>query len=154
MAVTYLLDVNVLLALFWREHEDHVAVRAWFDASVESWASAPITQLGFVRVLSLTSVSKGFVSPSEAMRLLDRNLTNPRHVFWPADIEFVQPVRSTCQTLIGSKQVTDAYLVALAGRHGGRLATMDRGIAELAKTECARDLVEVLDLPPRLPGVQ
>jgi uncharacterized protein len=33
--------------------------------------------------------------------------------------------------VIGHRQVTDAYLVALARHHGGRVATLDRGLAAL-----------------------
>ncbi len=35
------------------------------------------------------------------------------------------------------RQVTDAHLLALARRHGGRLATFDRGVSGLAE---GRDL--------------
>jgi predicted nucleic acid-binding protein len=33
--------------------------------------------------------------------------------------------------LVGHRQVTDAYLLGLALRHGGRLATFDQGIGTL-----------------------
>ena len=33
--------------------------------------------------------------------------------------------------VIGHRQVTDAYLVALARHHGGRVATLDKGLAAL-----------------------
>lgn len=154
MAVTRLLDVNVLLALLWRDHAEHRAVAQWFRTSVTSWATCPPTQLGFVRVLSLPSVSKGFVAPADAMVLLEKNLADTRHIFWHADIEFVDPVRSACHTLVGSKQTTDAYLVALAQRHGGKLATLDRGILELVRDKPSAESVELIDLPSRPLGVQ
>jgi predicted nucleic acid-binding protein len=52
----------------------------------------------------------------------------PEHEFWSnwlaySEINFVG--------VIGHRQVTDAYLVALASNHGGQLATMDRGLALL-----------------------
>ncbi len=146
MAVTRLLDVNVLLALLWQDHEDHDSVTRWFNAHVTSWATTPTTQVGFVRVLSLKTVSRGFVSPSDAMDLLQKNLSSPHHVFWPADIDFVGPVRAICHTIVGSKQTTDAYLVALAHRHKGKLATLDRGLPELVKGKPAQDLVELIDV--------
>jgi toxin-antitoxin system PIN domain toxin len=154
MAVTRLLDVNVLLALLWRDHAEHRAVAGWFRSSVESWATCPPTQLGFVRVLSLPTVSKGFVAPADAMELLERNLVDPKHVFWPADIEFVDPVRSTCHRLVGSKQTTDGYLVALAHRYGGKLVTLDRSIPELVRGKPAEGAVELIELPSRPLGVQ
>ena len=154
MAVTHLLDVNVLLSLLWQDHEDHSLVARWFHANVKSWATTPTTQIGFVRVLSLKTVSRGFVTPLDAMDLLEKNLSDPRHVFWPADIEFVGPVRTTCHMLVGGKQTTDAYLVALAERHGGKLATLDRGVPELVKGRPAQDLIELIELPARTQGVQ
>lgn len=155
MAITYLLDVNVLLALLWWDHAEHLATVRWFRSGGVSWATTPVTQAGFVRVLSNRSVSRGFVSPEGAMDLLEKNLTAvPRHVFWPADIPFVAPVRSACQQIIGPKQTTDAYLVALALRHAGKLATLDRGILELVKDRPGEDAVELIELPPAPPGVQ
>ena len=34
-------------------------------------------------------------------------------------------------TSFGHRQVTDAYLAAPARKHGGRMATLDRGLAAL-----------------------
>ena len=89
------------------------------------------------------------------MDLLRKNLAaSPNHRFWSADIEFVDSVRSTCNALIGAKQTTDAYLVALAHRHGGRLATLDRGVAELVRDKPGQDAVELIELPSAPLGVQ
>ncbi len=51
--MTYLLDINVLVALFDSAHVHHEAAHRWF-ASVgnASWATCPITENGFVRVVS------------------------------------------------------------------------------------------------------
>ena len=48
-----LLDVNVLLALFDPAHIHHARAFAWWsDRRGEGWASCPLTQNGFVRVIS------------------------------------------------------------------------------------------------------
>jgi hypothetical protein len=39
--------------------------------------------------------------------------------------------------LLGHQQVTDAYLLGLAIRHGGRLATMDQRIGALTEPKSA-----------------
>jgi predicted nucleic acid-binding protein len=53
---------------------------------------------------------------------------DPRHEFWPDDLAYRDvPLRG----VIGHRQVTDAYLVALARRHGAKLATFDEGLAAL-----------------------
>ena len=70
---------------------------------------------------------------------------SPNYVFWPADMPFVEPVRKLCHALTGGNQTTDAYLMALASRKGGKLATFDRGIQALAKTSAAADAFEILD---------
>ena len=89
------------------------------------------------------------------MDLLRKNLAAaPNHRFWSADIEFVDSVRSTCNALIGAKQTTDAYLVALAHRNGGKLATLDRGILELVRDQPGQDAVELIQLPAPSTGVQ
>ena len=145
--MTYLLDANVLLALLWKPHAHHTAVRDWLAAVDGNWATTPLTQLAFVRLLSLNALTAGQVTPTRAMEVLERDLLDPRHVFWPADIEFVGPVRSACQPLVGGKQTTDAYLVVLSQRHGGKLATLDRGILELVKDKPGQDFVELIEAP-------
>lgn len=54
--------------------------------------------------------------------------SNGGHEFWPDDLPFFD-VRMT--GVIGHRQVTDAYLAALARAHGVRLATFDTGLAAL-----------------------
>jgi uncharacterized protein len=50
---------------------------------------------------------------------------HPSHVFWPADL----PATALAGTVLtGHREVTDAYLAALATHHAGRLATFDRGL--------------------------
>jgi predicted nucleic acid-binding protein len=50
------------------------------------------------------------------------------HTIWPDEIRYEA---AHLGGVIGHRQVTDAYLVALARHHGGRLATLDRGLAAL-----------------------
>jgi len=44
--VTRLLDVNVLMALLWENHEQHAKTRSWFK-DVSAFATCPVVQLGF-----------------------------------------------------------------------------------------------------------
>lgn len=51
-----------------------------------------------------------------------------RHDFWPDDASYLDmPTRG----IIGHRQVTDGYLVLLAEKHRGSLATMDEGLAAI-----------------------
>lgn len=84
-----------------------------------------------MRVSSNAHILPGARSPREALALLRRIAGLPDHVFWQDDIsiatsEFIDETR-----LLGHRQVTDAHLLALALRHGGRLATRDREITHL-----------------------
>ena len=51
-----LLDINVLIALLDASHQHHEAARDWMIRNIrEGWASCPITQNGFIRILSQPS---------------------------------------------------------------------------------------------------
>ena len=48
-----LLDVNVLIALFDSAHLHHEAAHVWFAGnSARGWRTCPITENGFLRILS------------------------------------------------------------------------------------------------------
>ena len=50
------------------------------------------------------------------------------HVFWPADVNLLGKGVVDWQRILGHRQVTDAYLLALAVKYGGRLVTLDHRI--------------------------
>ena len=138
----YLLDVNVLLALAWPNHIHHREAQIWFAANAAAgFRTCPITQTGFVRISSNPAFTPQAVTPGEALALLDRMAQLPGHEFWPDDI----PLRKAVENwpfLAGHRQVTDAYLVALASAHGGILATLDH--AALALTRGSPGAVEAI----------
>jgi hypothetical protein len=128
----YLLDVNVLVALTWPTHIHHLAARSWFDrVSGGGWATCPITQLGFVRVSSNSKAIRDAVTPREAVAVLKRLTDLPGHRFWPDEIPVTATGPFESLSLVGHRQVTDAYLVALAQHKGGKVATLDRGVPGL-----------------------
>jgi len=51
---------------------------------------------------------------------------HPDHQFWPADLRFADLVKPG--QVFSHKQITDLYLLGLAIRNGGKLATLDRRI--------------------------
>jgi uncharacterized protein len=125
----FLLDANVMVALAWPEHEFHEKVGRWFARHARSgWATCPFTQAAFVRILSNPAFSAAALSPENALRVLESNLSAREHHFWPDDIPLAAAVEGVRGQIIGHRQVTDAYLLGLAIRHRARLATMDRGI--------------------------
>jgi toxin-antitoxin system PIN domain toxin len=137
-----LLDVNVLVALAWPNHVHHASALAWFDeVGRAGFATCPVTQSGFVRVSSNQRAIPDARSPREAREILRRITALPGHVFWPDDIEIASNKHIAWERLGSHAQVTDAHLLALAIRRGGRLATFDRGLADLAPEGMAEHLV-------------
>jgi len=129
----YLLDVNVLVALAWPEHTQYAQARAWFAKnSAKGWATCPLVEAGFVRIVSNPAFSRKSVSVQEAVEALHTSLADRLHRFWPDSISFPEAAGFLATPLSGHQQVTDAYLIALAIRHKGKLATLDRGVAQLA----------------------
>ena len=138
---TALLDVNILTALLWPAHEHHEAAHRWFRArSNGRWATCPLTQLGFVRIVSNPAFSRDALSPAAAVALLAENLAHPAHEFWTDGLHVPSAVTDVAQGLPGHRQVTDAYLLAVASRRKGVLATFDRGLRALAGTTFASAL--------------
>jgi toxin-antitoxin system PIN domain toxin len=123
----YLLDVNLLVALFDRLHVNHESAHEWFARhAIESWASCPITENGFLRVVSSPAYPTVTATPAEAMEHLERFRTHPGHVFWPDEVSLIDVLDGSLRSLLsGHGQITDYYLAALANHRGGRLATFD-----------------------------
>jgi uncharacterized protein len=133
---TALLDLNILMALLWPAHEHHETAHKWFRArSNARWATCPLTQLGFVRLVSNPAFSRDALPPAKAVALLAENVRHPAHEFWADTLQVPAAVKAGEPVLQGHRQVTDAYLVALASRHKGALATFDRGLRALAGKE-------------------
>jgi len=124
---TRLLDVNVLLALTNPAHLHHGRSHDWF-AAVDTWATTPITQTAFIRLMLNPAVAGRPIALAEVLSLLDRLLAWPGHTFWEDDSSLAA-ARIDTAGLIGHRQVTDFHLVNLAARRGGRLATFDRALA-------------------------
>ena len=123
-----LFDVNMLLALFDPEHIHHVRALAWWTDNRENgWASCSLTQNGFVRIIS----GPRYLRPrsfADAMALIRAQIAQPGHAFWPDDVSIADPQTFDHGRLLGPNQITDVYLLALAVKNGGRLATLDRGV--------------------------
>ncbi len=133
-----LLDVNLLVALAWPNHVHHRLAHQWFARNATNgWATAPVTQAGFLRISSNPRVIEDARSPREALLALRKITSLPHHVFWPDDESLVTSPHFDALQMVGFRQVTDAHLVALALHHGGALATLDRGIPSLLPSALA-----------------
>lgn len=130
----FLLDVNALIALLWTRHEHHAATQAWFaESSSVGWATCSLTQLGFVRITSNPAFSAEAVRPAQALAILKANLEHPSHEAWEDRWGAAHLIEPFTDRLVGHRQISDAYLLGLAAKYEGRLATLDGGIEALAK---------------------
>lgn len=134
----YLLDTNLLIALLWSSHEKHDLALRWFTRHrAKGWATCPITQAGFVRIVSNPAFSRDAVQPRDAVHVLSANTAADDHQFWADDVSVVDAVGFAGIRLVGHQQVTDAYLIGLAIRRGGVLATLDQRISALTEPRSA-----------------
>lgn len=131
--MTFLLDVNVLVALLDQDHIFHESAQSWFVAEgAADWATCPITENGLIRVLARPTYPKGPGTPAAAAKLLDDMRKFSRHSFWADDLSLLSHPSIRLDALATVGQVTDTYLLALAMVRGGRLATFDRRLSTAA----------------------
>jgi len=127
--VTFLLDVNVLIALIDPSHVNHAAAHDWFtQVARDGWATCPIVENGVIRILSHSAYplpdSASF--PGRVAKVLRELRRAPGYTFWADDLSLLDMDRVDLNAILSSRHVTDTYLLALAVKHGGRLATFDR----------------------------
>ncbi|MEO5740923.1 MAG: TA system VapC family ribonuclease toxin [Vicinamibacterales bacterium] len=140
-----LLDVNVLLALANPKHMHHEIAHDWFaDHHAHGWATCAVTQNGFVRVLSNTAAGAGAFRPAEVVELLRRFCSAREHVFWADGVSLTETRLFNPSLIRGYRQVSDIYLLGLAKKMGGCLATFDRAIPLGAVIGAADDTIAVI----------
>ena len=124
-----LLDINLLIALCDPNHVDHHRVAGWFEEiGGKVWASCPITENGFLRILSSPNYPGLPGSLSAAKRLLKKLHRQEGHEFWADDYSIVDGTVDLGQLISGHKQITDLYLLGLAARRKGKFSSLDRHI--------------------------
>ncbi len=130
MAVIALVDVNVLVALFDPDHVHHDLAHDWFaEDGATGWATCPLTENGFIRVVSNPRYRPDASTASAAIERLRKFCASGRHHFWAESVSLRDPSLFVPAEIRGHRQLTDVYLLGLARRMGGRLATFDRTIS-------------------------
>jgi uncharacterized protein len=142
---TSLLDVNVLVALFDPDHVHHELAHDWFaDHGRSNWATCPLTENGFVRVLANPAYGATVNRVHDLVDRLLRFRASGGHVFWEDSVSLLDASLLDWSAAVGHRQLTDIYLLALACARGGRLVTFDRSIPLRAvKGATAKHLVVV-----------
>ncbi|MBK6669297.1 MAG: PIN domain-containing protein [Actinobacteria bacterium] len=119
----FLADGNVLVALTVTDHVHHAAAGDWFEQANPTLATCPITEGTLLRFLL-----RAGVITVDAIAVLDALRAQPWHTFWPDQLPYR---REQLRGVIGHRQVTDAYLVALARHNDGAVVTLDKGLAAM-----------------------
>lgn len=128
--MTFLLDVNVLIALIDPGHVAHDDAHDWFASTGRrSWATCPITENGVIRIVGSPRYPNSPGSPSVVAEIVGKLRHLPSHNFWPDDVSLVDADNVDPAKVLTSAQVTDTYLLALAKARGGQLATFDRKLS-------------------------
>lgn len=140
-----LLDVNVLVALFDSEHVHFEYAHRWFSEQRPlGWATCPLTENGFVRIIANPSYPGSRTTIADALERLAAFRASGQHSFWPDSVSFCDEGAIETRHIQGYRQLTDVYLLSLAARHGGRLATFDGSIAAAAVVGAAPENLVVI----------
>jgi uncharacterized protein len=119
VSAPFLLDASAVIALTLSDHEHHDRAAAW-AVGVDRFALCPVVEGALVRFLLRLGQTQQVASS-----LLDSLYASGRFDFWPDEISYRE---ADLLHVRGHRQVTDAYLAALAARHGAVLATFDEAL--------------------------
>ena len=123
--MTYLLDVNALVALGLVHHEFHARVAAWLRAQhFPLLATCSITELGFLRVLAQAPGYGFTVAQARTLLLKMKQAKAAKFTFIPDDHD-VSQLPMWVKT---AGQTTDGHLLKLASAKQALLATLDARI--------------------------
>lgn len=127
-AMRALLDVNVLIAICDAHHLHHAQASEWFvNHAKQGWATCPLVQNGAIRIMSQPTYPN--TRPiGEVVHQLRMMCASKYHHFWANNFSIMDEAKIAHQHLLGNKQLTDIYLLALAVQHGARLISIDGGI--------------------------
>lgn len=122
--------MNLLLACAWSNHAEHRRANRWLN-SVAQFATAPITQMGFLRVSMSAAYGASYDDARTALAAIIK-LESHRFLMDSVSAEMLPPG-------LGGRDVTDAHLVQLALKNGLKLATLDNA---LCKKDWAQNVAE------------
>ena len=142
--MTSLLDVNVLISLLDINHEHHAAVRNWWNHNREPWASCPITQNGYLRIVTGPKYSNT-ISVSQAIKKLTEVISTSNHQFLPDEISLLDNQHVAHHDIKGYRQITDIYLLALSVHHDARFVTLDRRVSQVAAQRATNNSLHVIN---------
>jgi len=125
-----LLDINVIIALLDPDHDFHRRAHEWWAINAKKgWASCPLTQNGVVRILSHPAYNPGrSLTPGAVIALLRAFTAGTDHRFCPDTVSLLDETAIHSGKILGPRQITDLYLLALARKSDCRFVTFDESI--------------------------
>jgi len=143
----HLLDVNILIALVYENHEFHDRAEAWFfEHAVDDWITCPTTENGTIRIVAGARFPGQFTHASVASKLHTFAISSG-HRFIPDNISLLDDAVVNLDAVGTSARLTDIYLLSLAVHQDLLLATMDSRIDPSAVVDGDRHLYVIPDLP-------
>jgi toxin-antitoxin system PIN domain toxin len=135
---SYLIDVNVWLAMTWELHPQHAPASRWYGSRDDDrFLFCRLTMLGFLRLLTNRQVMGDSTRTlAGALELYDRWTEDPRVELAAEGINAETLVRRAMQHHLhqaATKAIADCYLIGFAESIGAHLVTFDRGMASIAK---------------------
>jgi uncharacterized protein len=134
MTSSFLLDLNVWVALNYGRHQHHVVANRWYVALPDEarLVFCRQTQLGLFRLLSTASVMQQDALTQKACWAVFDKWADTGQVRWADDPGGLDQLlrRLTDSETVSPKAWMDAYLAAFAEAAGLTLVTFDRALAE------------------------
>lgn len=125
-----LLDVNVWIALFDDQHVHNQRALSLIEQPGLKIATCPLIENAVLRITNMPSYNRLSPAGFEVVRRkMDLVCQDTNHEFWADDISLRADAVLDWERVSGHNQITDAYLLALALKHKGCLATFDQRIA-------------------------
>ena len=122
----FLLDVNVIISILDPEHVHHARAQGWFEREGQvHWLTCPTVENGVVRIVSGPRYPGVTTTPAQMLERLESLRALGRHEFVPDSLSLLDDSIFRRRSLLGSRQVTDTYLLGIAAHHGAVLATLD-----------------------------
>ena len=99
-----------------------------------------------VRILSQPAYPSGQRTPAEVIQILNdlKTAFAKTYVFWADDVSIADDTLCNHTLVVGTRHVTDIYLLGLAARHKGVLVSFDRLLVWQAVKAGTAQLVHLL----------
>jgi uncharacterized protein len=138
LMTSFLIDINVWLAMTWSLHPQHIRASVWYvSINNAAFLFCRLTALGFLRLLTNQKVMGDSTVPvGEALKLYERWMQDPR-VEFATEPRGVEDAFRKSLTFFASqsatKAIADCYLIGFAEAYGAHLVTFDRGLTSAAQ---------------------